>query len=401
MTGTTIMAIGKLQLTILLGCLLVLLITPEGEALVIGAPRIGGNRFFPPTTAAQDEEITDKDVAIRIRIRSTREEDIDQVASLLSYAIVDPPTSKNSNSNGAAAVAAAAAFHWKSSIDLLRTKVAVESLLRSRIQAMREGQRFLSAGGIAASSSDDLTTTTWRTTASSDRLRLLWSNDAFRNKMEKAAKLSTEPHIWGEHNFALVPNDPCWLQHKMFTAQDARSGEIVAFCEVAMLSVPSDHDHGNIHDNIDHNDDEEECCSSMNGAPTIVNLVTSSQHRRRGIGSRLLKTAERFVLNQWSSSSSSAAAAAAAADELALYVDKGNKEAISVYTNMGFEKVQSVESETRGSQWYMRRKLTAAGGGGESQSSSSSPQQNEQEAVLVVLSESSSSSCSSSTPPPF
>jgi ribosomal protein S18 acetylase RimI-like enzyme len=291
------MVIGKLQLTIL-GCLLVFS-AQQGEALVIGVPRIG-NRLPPGAATRTQETSQDKDVVIRIR--STSEEDIDQVASLLSAALVDPP--KNNE------------FNWKSSMELLKTKVGVESLIRSRVQAMREGQRF------SALISPDWT--------ASDRLRLLWSHDAFRNKVEKAAKESTEPHIWGGHNFALVPNDPCWLQHKMLTAQDAISGDILGFCEVAMLSVPSD---------------DGECL--INCAPTIVNLVTSSQHRRRGIGSRLLNSAERFVRDKWSS------------DELNLYVDQGNKAAISVYSNMGFEKVQAIDSETR-SQWYMRRELAAS-----------------------------------------
>jgi ribosomal protein S18 acetylase RimI-like enzyme len=293
------MVIGKLQRTIL-GCLLVLL-ARQGEALVIGAPGMG-SRLPPGTGTSTQETSQGKDVVLRIR--STREQDIDQVVSILSAAMVDPP--KNNE------------FNWKASMDLLKTKVGVESLIQSRIQAMREGQRF------AALISPDFN--------ESDRLRLLWSNDAFRTKVEKAAKESTEPHIWGAHNFALVPNDPCWLQHKMLTAQDALSGEILGFCEVAMLkSVASD--------------EEEE--DLIHCAPTIVNLVTSSQHRRRGIGSRLLNSAERFVRDKWSS------------DELNLYVDKDNQAAISVYSNMGFEKVQAIDTKTR-SQWYMRRKVAAS-----------------------------------------
>ena len=306
------MVIGKLQFT-LLGSLLVSL-AQQGEALVVGAPGIG-NRLPPGTAGSTQETSQEKDVVLRIR--STREEDIDQVASLLSAAMVDPP--KNNK------------FNWRSSMDLLKTKVGVDSLIRSRIQAIQEGQRF------SALISPDY--------AESDRLRLLWSNDAFRLRVERAAKESTEPHIWGEHNFALVPNDPCWLQHKMLTAQDAVSGEIIGFCEVAMLkSVPLD---------------EKDCV--IHCAPTIANLVTSPQHRRRGIGSKLLKSAERFVRDKWSS------------DELNLYVDKDNTAAISLYSNMGFEKLQAIDTETR-SRWYMRRTFVA--------SSPSKTREEEKEAVL-------------------
>jgi hypothetical protein len=157
------MVIGKRKL-MTLGCLLVFS-AQQGEALVVGAPGIG-NRFPPGTATSTQETSRDKDVAIRIR--STREEEIDQVASLLSTAIVDPP--KNNE------------FNWKFSMDSLKTKVGVESLIRTRIQTMREGQR------VSALISPDL--------AASDRLRLLWSNDTFRNKVERPPR-SLRNHTFG------------------------------------------------------------------------------------------------------------------------------------------------------------------------------------------------------------
>jgi ribosomal protein S18 acetylase RimI-like enzyme len=203
-------------------------------------------------------------------------------------------------------------------MELLKTKAAVEPLLLSRINAFDAGKILSKLCALEELSE-------------ADKMRLIWSNDGFRNKMEKAARLSTEPHIWSGHNFAYAPESACWLQHKLMTAEDLESGEIVGFCEIAMLSQPSD--------------DENENCS-LEALPTIVNLVTSPRFRRRGVGSRLMKAAARFVQRQWS------------CDELTLYVDKSNDAAVAMYENLGFEGRSEAESESR-SQSYMTLQLSS------------------------------------------
>jgi ribosomal protein S18 acetylase RimI-like enzyme len=272
----------------------------QGQALVIGAPGFGANFFTVPAK----EQAAEK--SIKLRIRTTRESDINDVTNILANALVDPYGE------------AEGGFNFKFKMDLLKSKSGVESLLLSRVHAINTGMR------LGHDCPLDLSET--------DKLRFLWSNDGFRNKMKKAAHTSTEPHIWNHHNFACAPGSPCWLQHKMITAEDAESGEIVGFCEVAMLSEPSE----------DENGDEQ---GSLEVAPTIVNLAIASKYRRRGIASRLTKTAARFVRNEWSS------------DELSLYVDKENDAAVAMYKNLGFERKAEVESR---SQWYMTRQLGAA-----------------------------------------
>jgi ribosomal protein S18 acetylase RimI-like enzyme len=276
------------------------LVARQGQALVSGAPGFG-DTFFP---VPAKEQAAGK--SIKLRIRTTRESDINDLTDILANALVDPYGEVEGG------------FNFKFKMDLLKCKSGVESLLLSRVEAINMGMRLGQDCPLELSETE--------------KLRFLWSNDGFRNKMRKAATTSTEPHIWNDHNFACAPESPCWLQHKMITAEDSESGEIVGFCEVAMLSEPSEDEDG-----------DDQC--SLEVAPAIVNLAILSNYRRRGIASRLMKTAARFVRKEWSS------------DELSLYVDKENDAAVAMYKNLGFERKAEVESR---SQWYMSRQLGTA-----------------------------------------
>jgi ribosomal protein S18 acetylase RimI-like enzyme len=285
-------------------CILYLL--AQDEALVIYTSTGTGLKSFQPASkeVAQNRDL----IAIRVRIRTARESDIVQVSNLLSNALVSSSSEAN-------------VVNWRIKLEVLKSKAGVETLLRSRMLAIRAGQKLSHVLALP-----DL--------SEFDRLRLLWSHDTLRNKIENAARLSSEPHIWKHHaNFALAPGDPDWLQHKMIAAEDAASGEIIGFCEVAMLSLPM------------MAEGDEGC--SVECAPTIVNLVTSPKHRRRGIASSLVKTASRLVQQHWST------------DELNLYVDKDNTAALTMYSKLGFEKSASIERDSR-PQWYMRHLVSAS-----------------------------------------
>lgn len=243
---------------------------------------------FKPVKAGDDVTVR---VPVSVRIRSTREEDIGQISSLLASAAAD------SANDGP--------FNFGASIAKIKRSASFHSLLLHRYQTMREGY-------IALSKVNKLCLD--KQVSDADRLRLIWDHDAFRSKIQKAATMSNEPHLWKEHNFSLCPQDPSQLQHIMLTAEDSLSGSVVGFCEVAMMSSP---------------EDETSC------KPTIANLATCLQYRRRGIASNLLTTVVRYVKQQWDSS-----------DEIALYVSKDNENAISLYTKHGFVRENTFEGDS-------------------------------------------------------
>jgi ribosomal protein S18 acetylase RimI-like enzyme len=211
-------------------------------------------------------------------------------------------------------------FNFKRRMELLKIKAGVTSLLHSRMETIRVGKML------------------WRKVSSDvslqglndrERLRFLWSDDTFRNKLEKASKLSHEPHVWKGHNFACAPQKADRLCHKMLTAENTITGDIVGFCEVAMLSQPQE-------------SLEEECSFGEEPLPTIVNLVTSPEYRRRGVASSILKSASRFVRHEWE------------CDAIALYVEEKNEGAVRMYERFGFEKAPGSTSK----QLYMKAALS-------------------------------------------
>lgn len=269
-----------------------------------------------------------------IRIRSTRASDLREVSSLLGSASMSFPPSQDMNR-----------LNWKTKIDLLRSSESMRTLLACRYQAMTEGKAVLA---------DRINSIPDRLYHHDDKYaaaRAIWSREALRQKIEKAAKMSNDPHMWKEHNFATCtvnPQDPCMLQHVMMTAEDTSTGSVVGFCEVAMLSQPTTYTNTNFNDHDNADIDEDECALTFfSGAPTIANLVISPNYRRRGIASSLMESAARYTRQTWSSS------------VLSLYVDQVNSGALRLYTQHGFEKEMACETNcaTGSKQWYMTRSL--------------------------------------------
>ena len=269
----------------------------------VSAPGIVG-RLFSPQTLEREQTSQSTSAITSLRIRSTRPSDIEAVSAMLASELLQerPSTEK---------------FNFKATMEWLKTKSAIEKLLNSRYQAIQQGQ------------------ITWQKHASeleeypkSDQIRYLWEQEGVRKKVETAARLSTERHAWQGHNFSLVPEDPSWLQHTMMTAEDA-TGSVIGFVEIAMLTVPGSDESG-----------------KKRAAPAIVNLVTSQQHRRQGIASKLLTSAERFVLQHYPKE-----------ETLNLYVEENNLGALQLYLSKGFSRVGSMEMST-GRQWYMTRPLS-------------------------------------------
>ncbi len=288
------------------------------SALVVTMPGKG----MIGTTTPQVETTIDRPVDLELRIRSTHMGDIPEIANMLTYALVEEEAATNSNKNQQ--------FPSPLNFRFRKIRSGVAPLLQSRMDAIQFGKNMIKEnGGIL----DNL--------SQSDQLRLLWSNDAFRNRIEKAASYSNEPHIWKEHNFVCAPQSYDWLFHKMITAENALTGEIVGFCEIAMLSQPGDSSESWTSWN-------EECSLEENvpGSPTIVNLITSRDYRRRGVGSAVMNSAMNYLEKTsptW--------------NEMALYVEEDNDAAISVYERLGFRKTHRVESKK---QWYMTRDFSSA-----------------------------------------
>lgn len=311
------------------------------NALIITAPTLDGNGMLKIKENACAVTKTER-LDLNIRIRATNEGDIMQVANMLTHALLEE------DGVGAGAAKQGAANQNKQhllsplkSLKFRNIRSGVAPLLQSRMNAIKIGRKILR---------DHLGNGTLENMAEADQLRLLWSNDNFRNSIEKAASLSNEPHIWNEHNFACAPQSFNWLFHKMITAENAYTGEIIGFCEIAMLSQPSVGDSSEKDTNGTGSAFFDEECSLLEkeqGIPAIVNLVTSADYRRRGVGSTVMNSAMNYL--QKSSSRF---------NEIALYVEEGNDSAIKMYERLGFHKAQRVESKKH---WYMMRQITSGG----------------------------------------
>ena len=282
--------------TAIISLLLLLAQSVDTAALVVSAPGIRIDTFVD---TAPREPVETVAPPLSLRLRSTTEGDLKDIASLLASA-----TARTDESQ----------WNWKTTMEVLRSKSALHNLLSSRYEAMKEGVRAAKLVPLDDSSNNV------------DHMRLIWDNDSFRTRLEKAATLAKEPHVWKEQSFDAFPQDFNSLRHAMITAEDRATGRIIGFCEIAMLKLPS-------------------CYQTERTpvvyAPTIVNLATSSKHRRQGVASALLKSAKRYVHRKWSYG------------EIALYVKSSNRGAVALYSKHGFKSF----GESENGELYMTKSL--------------------------------------------
>jgi ribosomal protein S18 acetylase RimI-like enzyme len=269
-----------------------------------------------------------------VRIRSTQATDLPGIATMLSTAAIKGPES--------------GLWNWKINMDRLWAKADIEALLRPRLEAIQEGRKTLSQLSPLYKNNmgdEDLYQTS---------LRLLWGNDRFRRSILKASRDTGELNVWQTHNFALAPKDASWLYHLQITAEDAATGQVVGFVEVAMLSNPvdsprnsereiessEDNDDGDAESNSSNDDDS---CSLLYAySPAITNLAVSEDYRRRGIATRLLQTAARFARLKWE------------AQDFGLYVEQANSAAIALYQRNGYTIKESCKGGGQlGDMFYM------------------------------------------------
>ena len=301
-------------------------------ALVVTVPTLDGKGTATTKKRASAKTKIER-MDLKLRIRSMNEGDIQDVSNMLTQALLEEDAARPERSKPK--------FQAPMNFRFRQLRSGVAPLVQSRMDSIRIGKKILN---------DHLARGSLQNLPEADQLRLLWSNDNFRNSVEKAASFSNEPHIWKGHNYVCAPQSFDWLFHKMITVENALTGEIIGFCEIAMLSQPSDEDssYSNIPESAPSFFDEE--CSLMDdvpGIPTIMNLVTLAEYRRLGVGSAVMKSAMNYL--QKSSSHW---------DEVALYVEEDNDTAIRMYEKLGFHKLRRVNSKK---QWYMVREIPSAG----------------------------------------
>ena len=324
----------------------------------------------------------------QFQIRRTRASDLDAISTMLATESVISSTD---------VTAATTSWNWNDSMKRLRAKSQLDKQLSYRLAAIEEGRKTtkrLKEQYYANAFNND-EEEVCSILSNDETCHLLWSNDNFRSKLKTAIQFSQEKNSWAFHNFDLTPKSDM-LNHVMISVEDQISGEVVGFCEVAWLPSPTSisvTSSSNYHlDSMDgfatmHMYDEdydaqqnqhqqrllvsdatlnipqspcEETSDSycdvsatsyqyedvlpmqnqQNCAPAIVNLVTSSSHRRMGIASKVLNFASKYVNTQWSSSCHSNNNIMPG-NTIGLYVNPENVSALELYCKKGFKMVSS------------------------------------------------------------
>lgn len=228
-----------------------------------------------------------------VRIRSTREQDLDSISNLLSQEVKD---NELLNPKG-----------FVASIRQLQRKSLLLKQITSRFHARQQGHKIIKMANRQLYNQIHTSHNDHHSYDTSNYLReILWSQDSFRNMLELAIQQTTEPwFIWRNHdNMAVCPPCASYLQHTMMTCCNENE-EVVGFCEIFQ---------------------------SRFGTPMIANLIVSKNHRRQGIATQLLTHAIRIVQQQWSFPSETINHE----KSVNLYVHSQNHNAIQLYQQHGF-----------------------------------------------------------------
>lgn len=265
----------------------------------------------PPLSKEVCPRVTDR----TIRIRKACHDDLDSVSSLLAQASIKLVENQSS-------------LNWNTAMERLKAKSSLYTQLNHRLNTIIEGNH-------AMVEVCDIVEEDGVIINSPTNCRMVWSQEKFRSSLERAVKAAIERNVWDTHNFALVPDSLTMFQHTMITAEDTETGDIVGFCEVAMLPRPTKtSSYPNVSEEMRDEKDVH--------APSIVNLVISPNHRRRGIGSSLIRTLNRYVRSQWEPQSRSKPTSL---HTLGLYVESDNGAAIALYTKEGFMPFSRLDND--------------------------------------------------------
>lgn len=284
-----------------------LLALPATNALVaVPLPGRNINTGWSVPTENPKQEKASSTSTTTVIVRKTTKDDIAKISTLLATA---------SSGNDADAL-----LNWNTKMQILRDQNTYKKQLSQRLDVLEAGKKaarkahnaLVEAGLVGNSNNgdDEQECSISEDDSANHRIRLMWNDDAFRQKLERAVNAidTAERNGWHGHNFAVPPN-PSLLQHVMLTAVDADTNAVAGFCEVAMLPLPND------------------ASGYSYCTPMITNLVTSHDYRRRGVASNLLKSARKYVRCCWGSCDDM---------PLGLYVERDNTAAKSLYARHGF-----------------------------------------------------------------
>jgi len=310
-------------------------------AIVVNAPPAPR---APPRPASAATSALPPRAPPRFRLRRTRAGDLDDVAALLAAEAVPPPRPEE------------AAEAWGDRMARLRAQSEYRNQLAHRLAVVDAGRATVRR----SRRGDDLRAPSADLGDDDDACRLLWSNHDFRTKLRRAVGSAQETSAWRSRDLD-VPPAPDLLHHAMMSVEAPDSGEVVGFCEIAMLPSPATSRGGLERDRETPGpsildvpesyceetpdsycgiyDDEAahfsgDCFSAAPHAPAILNLVTSRSHRRMGVASRLLRGAARYARSQWRVRVDDGAAQKSS---LGLYVRPDNVAARRLYYQHGFE----------------------------------------------------------------
>jgi ribosomal protein S18 acetylase RimI-like enzyme len=284
------------------------------SAYIIDTPQINQSNEINPTRPVRTHPL--------FRIRHTRATDLDVISTMLATEAV--PFTHTHN--------------WNHDMKRLRAKSEFTRQLTHRLAALDEGR--LAASRLkqnkqytSLSDDDNDDEICSLSDPDYDTCYQLWQISNFRSKVQTAVKHSQENNAWKVHNFELTPSAELF-NHVMLSVVHTLSGDIVGFCELAWLSCPQP--------NLI------EVTTQQSYAPAIVNLVTSSNHRRKGIASRLLKFASKYTTTQWKRTQYDNDST-----RLGLYVQLENESALRLYRKEGFTQISNSDVDGL---IYMRQK---------------------------------------------
>lgn len=244
-----------------------------------------------PSTGQESKRRSQK---IAVCIRKSQRGDLAKVAAFLSTAA---SSSSLHQGNG-----------FRARIDRMFAQADIEKLLESRWRAVYEANRSWERICRQVNIEKELPL---------DVHRYWWTNsDRLRSSIAAAVALTAEPTMFDSSSIHIMPQ-PHALQHLQLTATHDNNVPI-GFCEVAM--------------------------EPPHGQPLVLNVAVDPMHRRRGVGRRLLRTAERYVRRNWKAGDTSPPSKVRG---MGLYVDPSNHAAVELYRSLGFSSGEAwLDDET-------------------------------------------------------